>query len=95
MSDVEVRDDTTEHRYEARLDGSLVGVLVYAVEGDAVMLVHTEVDPEAEGRGVGSALARRALDDVRAAGRRAVPLCPFVRTWIGRHPEYAALVRSR
>lgn len=92
MNDVEVRQNATEHRYEAWADGALVGVLVYQVDGDTVSLVHTEVDQRAEGRGVGSALARRALDDVRAAGRSAVPLCPFVHSWIGRHPQYAELV---
>lgn len=92
MSDVAVHDETAEHRYEAWLDGRLAGVLVYELDGSTVTLVHTEVEPAAEGQGVGSALARRALDDVRAAGRSAVPLCPFVRAWIARHPDYADLV---
>ena len=51
--------------------------------------------PEAhryEARDVGSVLVRGALDDIRAAGRTVRPLCPFVRAWIDRHPEYADLV---
>ena len=33
-----------------------------------------------------------ALDHVRGEGGRIVPLCPFVRSWLERHPEYADLV---
>ena len=46
-----------------------------------------------EGKGVGSALARQALDAVRADGElRVVPLCPFIKEWIDRHPAYQSLV---
>jgi predicted GNAT family acetyltransferase len=41
---------------------------------------------------VGSALARGALDDVRAAGGRIAPLCPFIAGYIRRHGEYADLI---
>ncbi len=42
---------------------------------------------------VGSALARSAVDQVRASGRHVVPLCPFIRAYVARHPEYQDLVR--
>lgn len=59
-----------------------------------VICSHTEVLPEFEGQGVGSALARYALDDVRAEGtRRVQPLCPFIKSYIERHPDYQDLVR--
>jgi hypothetical protein len=54
--------------------------------------VHTEIDPSFEGQGIGSALVRGALDVERAAGTAIVPLCPFVRGYIDKHPEYADLV---
>jgi uncharacterized protein len=57
-----------------------------------VVLVHTEVDSAYEGHGVGSVLAKAALDDIRRRGKRVTPLCPFVSTYIARHPEYADLV---
>jgi predicted GNAT family acetyltransferase len=93
MSDVEVRNNPAENRYEAWLDGSLAGVAAYEPREDAVVFTHTEVDDRFEGRGVGSALVRGALDDVRAKGdREVVPLCPFVKSWIDKHPEYQDLL---
>jgi predicted GNAT family acetyltransferase len=89
---IEVRDVPDRSRYEATVDGALAGFAVYRDQGDARVFTHTEVLDEHEGRGVGSALAEAALDDVRAAGRSVVPRCPFIRGWIDRHPDYADLV---
>ena len=58
-----------------------------------MIFTHTEVDPTFEGKGVGSALARFALDDVRADRHPpGAAACPFIKGWIGKHPEYADLV---
>lgn len=92
MSDLVVRDDPQELRYEAIREGRLVGVIRYRVEPGVVVLVHTEVDEAVEGTGVGSQLVRGALDDLRARGLRVVPLCPFVAAYLRRHPEDADLV---
>jgi uncharacterized protein len=92
--DVTVADVPDRNRYEAELDGKRVGLAAYRRKGRTVVFTHTEVDPSAEGHGVGAALARAALDDVRARGLSAVPLCPFISAWIERHPEYADLVDS-
>jgi predicted GNAT family acetyltransferase len=56
---------------------------------------HTEVEPELERHGVGSQLVAATLDDLRARGLPVVPICPFVRGFIRRHPEYADLVETR
>ena len=91
--DVDVTDHPEAHRYEARdADGTVLGFSAYRRSGDVVVITHTEVDDDQEGRGVGSVLVRGALDDIRASGRTVRPLCPFVRAWIDRHPEYADLV---
>ena len=80
-------------RYEAHLDGQLAGFAEDILTDDLITFTHTEIDPAFEGRGVGSALAKGALDDVRATGGRTVlPLCPFIKGWIQRHPEYADLL---
>jgi predicted GNAT family acetyltransferase len=55
------------------------------------VFVHTEVEDKFEGHGVGGALARGALDDVRARGFKVTPLCPFIAGWMKKHPEYEDL----
>ncbi|MCW2797965.1 GNAT family N-acetyltransferase [Nocardioides sp.] len=94
MTDIETRDNAEEHRYEARIDGELAGFAAYDLKGDNVIIfTHTEVDDAFEGKGVGGALARFALDDVRAGGtRRVVARCPFIKAWIEKHPNYQDLV---
>jgi uncharacterized protein len=89
---IDVHDDPDESRYEALLDGQPAGFAYYRTEPGRVVFTHTEVRAEAEGKGVGSALVRWALDDVRRRGLFAIPLCPFVRSFIARHPEYDDLV---
>lgn len=94
MSEIDVTDNPDERRYEARIDGGLVGFAAYEVGTGRIVFTHTEVFPEFEGRGVASALARNALDDVRSRGGvRVVPRCPYFRSWIDAHPEYADLTR--
>jgi hypothetical protein len=91
-ADVEVRDDPENHRYLLQLDGEVIGVAVYHERGGRRFFVHTEVDPEHEGEGLGTTLARGALDDVRAMGVKIVPLCPFIAGFIERNPEYAEMI---
>ena len=89
--DVEVRDNPAEKRFEAWIDDELCGIAEYRLRPGAIVFTHTEV--LVEGKGVGSALARKALDAVRADGElRVVPLCPFIKEWIDRHPAYQSLV---
>ena len=92
-SDIEVVDNPDEQRYEARAgDGTVLGFSQYRRTPDRVVFTHTEVDPSQEGQGVGSRLARGALDDVRRAGLTVLPQCPFIKAYIDRHPDYADLV---
>ena len=90
--EITVTDVPQAGRYEARDGDRVLGQANYQRQGDRVVFTHTEVDPAAEGSGVGGTLVRGALDDVRAHGRQAVPRCSFVRAWIDRHPDYADLV---
>jgi hypothetical protein len=75
---VHVVDNPAELRYELEVDGRLAGILRYRAEPGLVVLVHTDVDPAFEGRGLGGRLVAGALDDVRApaAVRCTVP-CSF------------------
>jgi predicted GNAT family acetyltransferase len=83
-----VQDNREELRYELVRGGEVLGFLLYRIEPDGVVLVHTDVDSAYEGQGLGSVLVKGALDDLRERDVRAIPLCPFVRAYIRRHPEY-------
>lgn len=76
-------------RYEARLDSVLAGFIDYQWRGDRQVLLHTEVLPTFEGRGIGAALARFVFEDAIASGRRLTVKCPFLRTYLERHPQHA------
>ena len=93
--EVVVTRNEDQHRWEAHIGGALAGFAAYRLTDDLVVFTHTEVDPAFEGLGVGGALARHALDEVEAEGTREVlPLCPFIRSWIQRHPDYLPLVHG-
>ncbi|ABL81996.1 MULTISPECIES: GNAT family N-acetyltransferase [unclassified Nocardioides] len=93
MTDVATSHNSARSRYEAHIDGELAGFAEYQLTDELVTFTHTEVFEKFEGKGVGSALARFALDDVRAGGaRKVLPLCPFIKGWIGKHPDYVDLV---
>jgi predicted GNAT family acetyltransferase len=91
---MEVRDNPEELRYELLDDGHVVGEILYRRYPDRIVLVHTEVPPALEGRGLAGRLVAGALEDIRARGLRVVPVCPFVRSYLQRHPEYEDLVRA-
>ena len=86
---IEITDAVERRTYEAHLDGVLAGILRYARTTGRINLIHTEVLPEFEGRGIGSALVRHALAEARADGRQVIPTCPYVQSYLARHPEEA------
>jgi predicted GNAT family acetyltransferase len=91
--DLTVVDNAAQSRYEARMGDVVAGYSVYQNAASIIIMEHTEVDPAFEGQGVGSALVRGALDDIRAKGERKVlAVCPFVRSWLGKHHDYRDLV---
>lgn len=94
MSDaeVEVRDVPERNRYEVHVDGGLAGFADYELRDGRRWFVHTEVDDRFEGKGIGSQLAQRALELARDSGEPIVPACPFIASYVERHPEFEPLV---
>jgi predicted GNAT family acetyltransferase len=86
LPDLAITDAAERQRYEAHLDGGLAGVLEYVVKHGRIALVHTEVSPDYEGRGVAAGLARFALDDARRRGLRVIASCPYVQRYLAKHP---------
>lgn len=91
-TEVVVRNEATG-RFELAADGG-TATLDYELVDDAIVLSHTAVPAQAEGRGLGGRLVRAALDHARAHRLIVVPRCRFVRAWIRRHPEYRELLPS-
>jgi predicted GNAT family acetyltransferase len=89
---IEVVDNPDEERYEIRVGGELAGFTQYRPRPAGLAFVHTEIADRFEGQGLGSKLVSQTLDDVRKRGLAILPICPFVRSYIERHPEYLDLV---
>lgn len=89
---MEVINQQENHRFLVQLpEGE--GKLLYREAGPGILdYLHTEVDPALRGNGVAQALARAAFDYARSAGFKVIPTCPFVQSWLKRHPEEADLV---
>lgn len=91
-----VRENAHASRYEAVDEsGVLAGFVDYVDHRGNRVLVHTEVDDAFEGQGVGSTLARAALDRSLESGLGVVVTCPFIKAWVEKHPEYADRVTLR
>lgn len=92
MSERTVVDDPVAGRFEIRVGDAVGGYSEYRPEGAALALTHTVVESAYEGQGIGSALAKGALDAVRERGMKVLPYCPFIRGWIAKHPDYVDMV---
>jgi uncharacterized protein len=88
-----VIDNTERHRYELSI-GSATATLLYRRDPGRITLIHTEVPEVLRGQGVATKLAQFALEDAQARGLKVIPMCPFVRRYLGKHPEYAEIVEQ-
>jgi uncharacterized protein len=89
---IDIVDVPERGAFEIRVDGKPAGHADYKRDGNRRIFTHTEIDPAFGGQGLGGKLAAFALDATRAAGERIVPRCPFIRGYLGKHPEYADVV---
>ena len=89
-----VVDNPDLSRFEIHVDGQVAGFTEYRQQPGVVDFVHTEVDDAYEGQGLGGQLARGALDQVRASGRKVVATCPFIKGWIAKHDDYQDLLAA-
>ncbi len=96
-----VENRPTESRYvlldrEAETGAEEIGeesYLDYGSGEDAQRIIyHTGVSEQYGGLGLASVLVRAAVEDTIAAGRKIVPVCPYVVAWLPKHPEYAEYV---
>lgn len=78
-----------KRRYEILVDGKRAGFTAYADRGEQRAFFHTEVDDAFAGQGLAARLVEHALTDTRAAGKRIVPVCPYIARFLTKHDEYA------
>src|SRR5262245_8533539 len=91
VSNLNIENNQAAQCWEAHVDQH-VAVAEYRRRGDTIFFIHTEVPRELEGQGVASKLVKAALDDARTQHLAVVPFCPFVASYIRRHPDYKPLV---
>jgi uncharacterized protein len=91
MSDAEVTDNTGNSQLEIHADGA-IAELVYRTRANRLVLVHTEVPEALGGRGLGGELVKAAISKAAASGMTIVPVCPFARGWLEKHPGAAGEV---
>lgn len=89
MNVVDVKEKS---RYELQDGDEVVGFTEYHFHRGEMALLHTEIQPKFGGHGYGSELIKAILDDARGRGLKVLPYCPFVRAYIGKHPDYADVV---
>ena len=87
----DVRNNPEQNRFELEAEGH-TAIAVYALSPGVITFTHTEVPKQLEGRGIGSTLARGALDAARALGLKVVARCPFIAAHIRKYPEYQDLL---
>ena len=88
----DIVNNKAKQRYELAVDGHIAAAY-YELDGSTITFAHTEVPPELGGKGIGSRLAKGALDQVRADGLKVIAQCPFIKAWIDKHPDYADLLK--
>ena len=90
--DLQITDNQEQSRFEIRADGELAGFVEYDMSGDEIAFTHTETEDRFRGHGLAGRLAQSALEAARDRNLKVLPYCPYVRSWIAGHREYADLV---
>ena len=86
---LEIHNDPKARKFYAVVDGQ-EAVIEYAKMGDVYNLAHTHVPEELRGKGIAEQLVRGALDQIREEGAKFLPSCPYIQTFLKKHPEYRA-----
>lgn len=91
MPDVLVRHEADRQRFVVEVEGKEAEITYRRPDETTLDLDHTFTPPEARGKGIASALVRSALDHARHEGLQVIPTCPYVASWLDKHPDYADL----
>ncbi len=90
-NEVAVTHNPAKKRFEVSHEGH-TAVVDYIPTKDSLVFTHTEVPKSWEGKGIASKMAHEALTYAKSEGLKVMPLCPYVASYIRRHPEYRSLL---
>ena len=93
-ANLSIENNGAKHRFEVDLGDGTLAIAEYEIFPERIIFTHTQVPPQHEGRGIGSALIRFALRWARERDLKVIPLCPFFAAYIGKHPEEQDLLTA-
>lgn len=89
---IEISRDDSGSRFQIIVDGTPAGSTYFIAAGTKEdperVFYHTEVDDAFSGQGLASQLMAGAMDDSAQASVTVVPVCPYVKKWLDKHPEH-------
>ena len=91
--ELEVKDNPASHRFEAVVEGK-TAFIDYKLKDDEMKVLHTEVPKELEGRGIAGTMTRQVLEYIDTHHLQLIPLCPYMKSYLKKHPEYEHLVKK-
>ena len=94
LASLKIIDNKEAKQYEADL-GNAIARIEYIPTKKMIVFTHTEVPREYEGQGIANRMIRHVLDEARANEMQVHPMCPFVKLFVKRHPEYMDIVPER
>jgi predicted GNAT family acetyltransferase len=90
LPNIELEETGSKGRYFLRSPNGAVAEMTFSKVGEHMIIIdHTDVPEAFRGQGAGLRLVMRAVEDMRAAGKKIIPLCPFARAQFDRHKEWA------
>ena len=93
MMDIREEKSGSGGRYVATLEGHEAEMTYSRASQELIIIDHTGVPDALRGKGVGQALALHAVEEARKGGWKIIPLCPFFKAQVGRHPEWADVIK--
>lgn len=85
-------DNKAHQQFELDIKGYTPLIEYYINPEGNVFLTHTEVPMQLEGKGIGSTLVKKTLENIEQRKLHVVPMCPFVAAYIKKHPEWMRIV---
>jgi len=91
IKDIPLIQNKIEEQFEMHINDE-VALIAYQERGDNYMLIHTEVPESLEGRGIASMLVTKTLSLIEEQGRKIIPMCAYVKSFLAKHPEWNRIV---